>query len=753
MLALLQRQYRRILASLLLFLLAFLHLTGVWTLPFLHTLDNAWHDLRVRLTAPHSLDERIVIIDVDERSLAQVGQWPWSRDKIAALVQELTQRQQVAALGLDTIFAEPQRNDGLELLQRLASGDLQHDKPFTTWLHANAATLDADQRLAETLSQGPVALAYYLTSDRDAHRSGQLPRPLAVVEQAPEGMLQWNGYGAAIAPLVKAAPSAGFINSLTSADGVVRAAPLLTYFEGGLYESLALATLRQSQPGALAQITRMQPHENAPLKALHLSGQALPKPVPMSADGTVLIPYRGPGGPHGGSFPYISAADVLGGKLPPASLQGRVALLGFTAPGLMDLRTTPVGHVYPGVEVHANIISGMLDGRVPLRPGWEKAYQLIGIVCMGLVLTLVLPLLRAGAATALSLLMIAALVGFNIALYVQAGLALSLATGLTLILTTLGANLLLGYLFESRVRRELAQQFATYIPPELVQQMLRNPERYDMRARAEELTVMFCDLRGFTTLAESMEPLELQKLLNQVLNALSEIIRAHHGTIDKYIGDCVMAFWGAPLPEPAHARRAITAALSMIEAMRELNAQRVAAGLPEVRAGIGLNTGVMSVGNMGSSVRRTYTVIGDAVNLGARLESLTRDYDVDLVASEYTRAQVTDLPDGHYWQELDRVRVKGRRRPVTIYTLRTLSAGQDAAALQAELAQWDTLLAAWRHNDFERCADLIAQLRARAPNYQPYRIYEKRIATCLPYASPTDWDESSTGFGATKLES
>jgi adenylate cyclase len=309
-----------------------------------------------------------------------------------------------------------------------------------------------------------------------------------------------------------------------------------------------------------------------------------------------------------------------------------------------------------------------------------------------------------------------------------------------MVMATLAVNLTLGYFFEGRARRKLASQFATYVPPELVRQMVRNPERYSMQARAEELTVMFCDLRGFTTMAETMAPLDVQALLNAVLSDLSQVIRRYDGTIDKYMGDCVMAFWGAPVSSSTHALQALLAARDMVASMRQFNQQRAAAGLPEVNIGIGLNTGVMSVGNMGSDVRRAYTVIGDAVNLASRLEGLTRLYHVDLVVSESARAQVGELPDGMLWQELDHVRVKGRKQAVTIYTLRIAPDAQALPSLRAELALWHDTLSAWRAQEFETCRSKLQVLRAMNANFYLYRALDERVALSLQSPPASGWD-------------
>ena len=732
------------LATAALVLLAVAHAAGLWSLAALHRLDEALYDRRLQLTMPQTLDERIVIIDIDERSLARVGQWPWSRARVAALVRELTERQQVAALALDAVFAEPDRSSGLQNLERLAREDLQHDPAFADWLARAAPQLDYDGVLARALQQGPVALGYYLSSDRDARRSGTLPRPLAEVDAPPPGMLHWDGYGSNIAPLTAAAPRAGFFNSVADPDGKVRAVPLVAAFEGRLYESLSLAALRLGLDNPPLRLERVAGQAAGGLAAVTLGSGAQALRVPVDARGAALVPFRGPGGPGGGSFRYISALDVLEGRLPAGELKGRYTLLGFTAPGLMDLRATPVGEVYPGVEVHANLLSGMLDGRIAVRPDYAAGYEVALLLALGLVLILGLPLLPVAASLGLGLALLGGILALDFSLYLGAGLAMPLATALVLTLTALAVNMALGYFVESRAKRELAQQFATYVPPELVRQMLRNPERYGMQARAEELTVMFCDLRGFTSLSETMEPLALQALLNDVLSRLTHVIRAHQGTIDKYMGDCVMAFWGAPVAQPDHARLAVDAAVAMTATMRQFNAERAAYGAPPVSVGIGLNTGVMSVGNMGSDLRRAYTVVGDAVNLASRLESLSRVYQVDIVASQAT---VDHAAAGqHLWQELDRVRVKGKHQATTIHTVRA-APGQASAALQAELALWQAALPLWRAGSFEEFRTKVNELQQANANFFLYRLYAARVASQLQTPPGPGWD-GTTDFDA-----
>lgn len=721
-----RRRPWRALSITLLTALALLHTAGLWTQPLLNQLDTVLYDQRLRLAMPDTPDGRVVIIDIDERSLARLGQWPWGRERVAQLVDELTQRQQVAALGLDVVFAEADRGALLAPLRELAQGELADHPAFGEWLWRHGAALDPDATLARALARGPVVLGYYLSSDRDGDRSGVLPPPLAGLSPVPPGLLHWDGYATSIAPLAAAA-DAGFINAITERDGRVRAVPLVAAVDGQLYPSLALAVLRAGlgQPPLALQRRLGQP--GGPVSALQLGGAGGLR-VPLDARGAALVPYRGAGGVHGGSFRYISALDVIEGRLPDASLRGRYALLGSSTPGLPDLRPTPVGEAVPGVEVHAHLISGMLDGRVPAQPEHVVLLQLLALSALGLGLLTGLTLMSVGNALLLGAGLIGVAIGLNLLLFTRFGWVLPLAPALVLIAASVAANTVIGYLFESRARRRLAAQFATYVPPELVRQMMEAPQRYDMSARTEQLSVMFCDLHGFTALAEQLPPLEVQALLNELLSRFTQVIHAHGGTIDKYMGDSVMAFWGAPLPQPDHARRAVDAALGIVASLDGLNQRRAAAGQPLLAVSIGIHSGLMSVGNMGSDVRRAYTVVGDVVNLAARLEPLARIYGVNLVASQATLQQAASA--GHAWQELDDVRVRGRHESVRIHTVRA-PAGAADPALAAELAEWQQALADWRAAQFGACAERLTVLREQHPKFPLYALYAERVAECL----------------------
>lgn len=749
----LHRHRARIAVTLLPVLLALLHITGVLRLPLIERLDLLIYDARVRAEMPRALDPRIVIVDIDDRSLQQWGQWPWSRDKLARLTDELALRQGAAVIGFDVVFAEPDHSSGLASLRQLAQGPLRGDPDFVAQVERLAPSLDRDGAFARAIEGRPVVLGYYLTGSESPRAHGRMPAPLWPPDALPPGgayATRWNGYGASLDVLAAAAPAAGFINSSISTDddGTIRAVPLLARYDrpegaadgaaSGYYESLGLAVYRLATgSGPVRPVVLDEPGDLPRLHALVL-GQ---RRVPVDTQARALVPFRGPGSADGGSFRYIPAATVLAGQLSANELRGKIVLVGATAPGLQDLRATPVSANYPGVEVHANVVSALLDGRMLAVPDDAVGFEVASLLFSSALLAVGLSLLRAIPAALLTGVTAAVLVGLHAWLHAEQRLVFPLAATLSTIVLAFGFNMSWGYFVEERGRRGLARLFGTYVPPQLVDEMLERPHRYSMRAESKELTVMFCDMRGFTQLSEQMAPVELQAFLNEVFSRLTEIISRRRGTVDKYMGDCIMAFWGAPVDVADHAALAVRAAIDMASAVRQIDEGRRARGLPGISVGIGLNTGLMSVGDMGSAVRRSYTVVGDAVNLASRLEGLSGHYGVEIVASRATQRAAP----AHVWQELDLVRVKGKAEAVAIFT----PVGRPeslAPELREELNAWADLLAAYRAQDWLAARAALAVLPEASAKKVLYRLYAERLASMALQPKNQNWD------GATRFE-
>ena len=745
---LLLRHWPRIAVTLLPLIFALLHAVGVLRLGVLDRLDSIIYDTRLRATMPKTLDERIVIVDIDEKSLAEVGRWPWGRNRLAELMDELFERQKIALVGFDVVFAEADESSGLKRLTELAQKELRDQTGFVDRLRQLQPSLDYDAMFARSLEKRPVVLGYYLTSDRDGRTSGVLPAPVMTKESLqgrPITFTTWNGYGANIPRLAAAAPMAGHFNPIAEGDGVVRSLPLVAEYKGQYYESLSLAMFRMLAgaptvaPGFPKERFLSRSYQGLVGIQLKLGNKVLE--IPVDERVSSLVPFRGFGGPNGGSFRYVSAADLLSKAIPAGQLKDKIILVGTTAPGLQDLRVTPVSEIYPGVEAHANVISGLLDGKVLVKPDYAIGYEVVMLLIAGLLLAFALPLVSATRAVILSALVIGALASLNFWMYLGYGLVLPLAGAMVMAITAFALNMSYGYFVESRSKRALAALFGTYVPPELVDEMEKDPGSYSMAATNRQMTVMFCDMRGFTKMSETMEPIQLQALLTGVFSRLTGIIRANRGTIDKYMGDCVMAFWGAPVETAEHAHLAVKSAMEMANDVRSINEDHRSKGLPEIGIGIGLNTGNMCVGDMGSNIRKAYTVIGDAVNLGSRLEGLSKVYGVDIVVSESARKMAPDFG----WQELDKVRVKGKEQAVAIFWP-VAPANRIGAETESELKAWATFLRAYRAQDWDQCDLLMLNLlRMNAKKYL-YHLYSDRVASMRLLPFDLEWD------GATNFE-
>ena len=713
-------------------------------------LDAMLGDWRMRAETPQ-LDRRIVIVDIDEQSLARVGRFPWSRDVQARLVRQLTGHYGVAALGFDISFPEADTSSGYAVLQGLAQGELAGVAGLPAQLEKLRPAMDYDGLFAEAMRGQPVVLGYSVSEQQ---RKGVLPKPAFTATDLNGRTVTAyvaRGYEANIAPLQAAAQGAGIFTALTDADGVVRSSTLLQRIGDGYYPSLSLATVavylqaRAIAPRFTGTADTLSARElaNGGLEHIMLFTPRGALAIPVGEALTTTVQYRGAGGPDGGAFRYVSASDVLAGTVPPALLKGAIVLVGTTAPGLNDIRATPVNAEYPGVEVHANLIKSMLDGRFKARPDYALALELVQIVLFGLLLAGALAVLPPAGVMLATLGALAAAIGINLYLYAAHDLVLGGAVLLLLIVALFIANLAWGYFFEVRKGRALVARFGEYVAPELVAEMADDPRRYTMEGENRELTVLFADVRGFTAISEQLAPAALREYINAYLTAMSEDIRdSHGGTLDKYIGDAVMAFWGAPVAFGDHASRAVASALLMQASAARLNQQFCARGWPALRIGIGINTGPMHVGDMGSRIRRAYTVMGDSVNLAARLEGASKLYGVGIVVGEATRAAAPDF----LYRELDRVRVVGKQEAVAIFEPRCPLAGAAAAEL-AQLERWHAVLASLRARDWAQAGAQLARLQADFPDDGLYRLYAARLEQYQNAPPPAGWD------GVTELHS
>ena len=674
------------------------------------------------------MDERFVILDVDEKSLGEIGRWPWNRQVMAEIVGKLFDRHGIAALGFDVVWAERDASSGIDVLDSLARRELKDVASFQAAYGRLRSQLDFDARFAASLNGRPVVLAYYFNSENDAVRVNALPAPVL-----PKGTFdgrrvtfpKWQGYSGNLPQVLENAAGAGHINPLVDADGVIRSVALIQEYQGAYYESLSLAmvrTLLELQTGAVQQVKPVFPDDGVDLEWLNVGALE----IPVDERAAALVPFRG----EKRSFRYVSLADVVKDRVPPGELRKKIALIGTTAPGLQDLRATPVDSVYPGVEIHANLIAGMLDREVKRKPLYMIGAEVIFLLAGGLVLAILIPRLSAlwaSVAAGLGGLVIAA---FSTLVWTEGGMVLPLAASLLMVAALYAMNMAYGYFVESRSKRRLADRFREYVPPEVVARMELDPDKYD-KPKSAELTILFADIRGFTSISEALTPEALRDYINEYLTEMSSIIRdRHRGTLDKYIGDAIMAFWGAPMDDARHARNAVLAGLAMQKECAALNARFAARGWPALHIGVGVNSGTVRVGDMGSQLRRAYTAMGDAVNVASRLEGRTKYYGVGILVGEATRNLVEDV----VFREIDLIKVKGKDAAVRIFEPLEAAPGQRAAAL------WEEALRAYRGRQWDAAETALQELQRIDPASGLYRLYAGRVAEKRRDPPPPGWD-------------
>ncbi len=676
-------------------------------------LDDMGYDLKLRAAAlsnAKQANSAIVIVDIDEKSLKEQGRWPWPRNKIAELITK-TQAAGATVIALDMGFPEPEPNIAALVLAKLPPPLL---KTNSMLMQKILPQFDYDQMLAQSIKNGETVLGMTF-HDVATVTTGPRPQPVMTLNNSDAQKLilpHMSGYTNNIALLNQAAKSTGFINAFADSDGIIRHAALLLHYQNGIYPSLALEAARLY---LLSDIKLDMQRENnvITIDAIQLGKQIIPTDI----RGRVLIPFRGPAG----SFPYFSATDILNNRLPANALLNKLVFMGTSAFGLGDLQSTAVGSAYPGVEIHANIAAGILANHFPKEPTWLSGAELIFTILMGLLFSCLFPLLAPRGLIISVITIPAFLILANSMLFEKTAIVASVAVPILLIIILATLNMAFGYLLESRRRDQLKNIFGQYLAPAYIEELLKQNSKNTLAGESREMTVLFSDIRSFTSLSEKMAAADIKALLNLFFTPMTKIIFECNGTIDKYVGDMIMAFWGAPLPDAKHPRQAIIAALAMQAKVRELNPLFIERGLPALKIGIGINTGLMNVGDMGSEFRRAYTVIGDTVNLASRLESLTKYYGVDIIAGEQTYANQPDF----VFRKLDYVRVKGKEIAVTIYE--PLCTRQDLTpALQEELAQYEQALGCYFNKQWQQAIDLFKALVEKYPDSRLYSIYLAR---------------------------
>ena len=723
---------------------------------------------RYRPASMTPVDPRIVIVDIDQHSQEVLGKWPFSRKYFAQLLDVLHEDgARVAAF--DIVFNKPDET-AAPIRALLADFEAKKkqgeavDPRLIEEVQKIAAAYDADQKFAAAIQRfGGVVLGnFFLYTESDLRGLSQKTldnyadqiafysfpsvRPLRpatgkadrinLIKLFEPDRLLPRGAVANMdlftSALSEESSSTGFFNIYPDVDGVVRESNLIVAYgrskdfnDWDIYPSLDVQTVRSYFRLPNDQVVL----EYGPVGAYRVVFGNSAR-VRTDALGRAVINYHGPGY----TYPHYSFADVVNGKLPPGRFRDKIVLVGATATGIGDLRTTPYGGLdFPGVEIHANVIDNMLHGNFLLRGAKQQLCDAILILLFGIPLGIAMALVPPR------------WMWFGIALLVPL-IAVDYAAFLhdwwlnfTIPAMTLTSNVLLvslyRALFEEKEKRRVRTAFGQYLSPEVIRRLLLNPQLVE--PRKTEITVMFSDIRGFTSISEKLDAQDLALFLNQYLSDMTRIVFARHGTLDKYIGDAVMAFWGAPFEEAGHAERACNSALEMMTRVRELQKQWAAQGKPKLDIGIGLNTGVASVGNMGSSLRYGYTALGDSVNLSSRLEGLNKEYGTHIIVNESTY-EATKGAD-FVFRELDLIRVKGKAQPVTIYELISRKS-ELSPDLQPLLGAYAGGRALYRERRWAESQRTFQQILDRWPDDGPSRTYWKRCQEYLFDEPPSGWD-------------
>ena len=672
------------------------------------------------------------IVEIDETSLARIGQWPWPRTVLRDLLLKLAERK-AAVVAFDILFAEPDRHSIDEVAKRLPPAQA------AALTQAAAGALGNDESFAAALKETPSVLAVSLTNRREP--ASFTPKAgFAVAGDDPRPFIPaFTGIDSNLPALEGAARGVGSINWIPSRDQVVRRVPLIHRMGNTLVPSLAIEVLRVAQ-GASSYVLKSSnaSGETAFGRASGLNHIKVGDiEIPTDADGALTLKFR-----NSNPAAFIPAWKVLAGDVSDNEIEGKIIFIGASAAGLLDLRATPLDAALPGVEVHAQAIEHILSGRNLIRADYFPALEEFIIVALGLLMAFVLPRLSAGLAAASGLGLIVTLNVGAWSAYEYGDMLLDPLYPSFVILLLTAAITFYVYRQVETQRGEIRSAFGRYLAPAVVEELIAHPDKLTLGGEVRELSLMFTDVRNFTTISERLSATELTHFINDLLTPLTDIILKNRGTIDKYMGDAIMAFWNAPLDDGAHAAHACQSAVEMAAAMEEMNqrwqreAQSAGREFKRVNIGIGINTGTCCVGNLGSTRRFDYSAIGDEVNVTSRLESLTKLYGLPAVIGEGTAAKCEDLAT----TEIDFIQVKGRTRPTRIYTLDILLNDKDKlAALKPAHVRF---LAAYRAQRWDEAERLIAACRDAGIKALDvyYTLFAARIPVLRAAALPANWD-------------
>ncbi|GJL86108.1 MAG: guanylate cyclase [Micavibrio sp.] len=691
---------------------------------------------------PRIASDGIVIIDIDEASLKEIGQMPWPRDVMASLVDRLKEMG-ASVIVFDIVFAEADRSSPSSVVTQFRG-----QTGFEDVVTRLESMPDHDVVFGEAIKRaGNVVTGFSFTHEM----TGSTPRQAGIFRGRGIEKFVPNLEGASVnlRSINKFAAGNGSFFVSTDTDGIIRRVPMLVAYkkEGSnivsTYPSLSLETIRvfEGERGGKVLLADPKYAELDPnrfgVEAVRIGKDSYN--IPTNARGEFLV-YFSKSNPEW----YIPAHKVLGETLEPNKVKGKIVFIGTSAVGLKDIRSTPLDPFVPGVELHLNIVDQILQQKFLSRSIEAEGVEAVSIFVVGLFILLLAPFVGALTLAFVVIVSVAFMLHAGWYAFVAHGLLIDIAYPIFSVLTIFLLSTILTYLRTERERRQVRAAFGLYISPDFMKELTKDPDKLRLGGEIRDLTVMFSDIRRFTSISEGLAPEELIQLMNDFLTPMSDLVMQHRGTIDKYMGDAMMAFWNAPLDDEKHARNACLTALGMQAALAPINEQvrekaEVMGKEPVLlNAGIGINTGPCAVGNMGSKQRFAYSTLGDAVNLASRLEGQTKVYNVPIILGEKTKAQI----DGMATLELDVIKVKGKSKPVRIFTL----VGDEDYASRADFRNWSEkhqqMIDGYQEQDFDAVFKCASECRVLSDGKfnALYEIYQKRVSELLRSPPGKDWD-------------
>ncbi len=687
----------------------------------------------------HYTPQPVKIIDIDDASLERLGQWPWPRNKLAAVIDRLTEAG-VAAIATDIVFAEEDRTSPKNILpiwnQEQQLSYLLKDLP------------DHDRLFAEAIQDSNVVSGFVLTNDKN-NKKAAVKAGFSYAGNDPKPYLpSFNGAVISLPSIEAAAKGNGALNSIADKDGILRRMPIIFLQGDSFYPTLSAEALRIAQGASSYTIKSSGANgeesfgDNTGITAIKIGNYQ----IPTDANGkfwiyyTDYVPDR-----------YVPIWKILDPKFDLSFLAGDIIFIGTSAAGLRDIRATPLNQTTSGVEIHAQAIEQILTGEFLKRPDWISGAEIIFMTFVGFVVIAIMANFSALWGALFTVAALAGAVSFSWFSFIHYRVLIDPVTpGIAIILIYLSESLI-RYISSEKEKKQVRDAFSHYMSPALVAQLAANPEKLQLGGETKNLTFLFCDIRGFTTISESFNAHDLTKFINNFLTPMTTVILGNKGTIDKYMGDCIMAFWNAPLDDPEHSRNGCISALQMIASLKELNekqereAKENGRKFIPINIGVGLNTGDACVGNMGSDQRFDYSVLGDDVNLASRLEGQSKNYGVNIVIGENTRQSVKDFAT----MELDLIQVKGKTKPVRIYTLLGDVQLANDNNFQTLSAVFLKMLTEYRARNWQKANNYLKEGREIFENSLEklhieglFDLYEERIKTFKKNPPPEGWDGS-----------